>query len=167
VQQAQQRFEAEKTSQGERRTSQALGKSAEDLAFAFNDERRHLSPEQRTALRAARKYCREQRKEAALAYRAEGHSQAETAEKFGVGQGTIAKWIKENGNNIPNNKGNNPSVPLPASTPDLRIRIPKAEYDEIYDRAMDGEPLADRVVERQHPVQGTFHFCLCGGHLFL
>jgi DNA-binding XRE family transcriptional regulator len=72
---------------------------------------------------------------------AEGHSQAETAEKFGVTRQAVSLWETENGNDASKNSTCNPSVPLPESTPDLRIRIPKAEYDEIYDRAMDGDAL--------------------------
>ncbi len=54
--------------------------------------------------------------------KAEGHTQEQIAAKLGVAQGTVAKWL---GPIIP---GNN------ASTADNRVKVPKAEQAEIFER---------------------------------
>jgi ParB-like chromosome segregation protein Spo0J len=89
----------------------------------INLHRRHLSPEQTTAVRA-------QQRELAAKLRAQGKTQAEAAAILGVPRRTVDSW-EDGGRN--NAKHDN------ASPPDQRLAVPRAARPQIAARAAKGE----------------------------
>jgi len=97
-----------------------------NLGLALNVARRQLSNEQ---IEEAIKH----RREAAMAMRAEGATQEETAIAIGVHRRTVDDWESK-----ALSKDDNISSP-----PDNRVSIPKAEHKNIYERRQSGEKVKD------------------------
>jgi N6-adenosine-specific RNA methylase IME4/DNA-binding transcriptional regulator YiaG len=93
------------------------------LGLAINSARRQMSPEQIKELRKRQKVL-------ALALRRSGMTQAKVAGIVGVAQKTIDLWETTSISSATN----------ACSPPDLRISVPKAEYETIYSRYRAGEP---------------------------
>ena len=95
------------------------------LGVTINIARRQMSPEQIRELQKRLKQDREQQKKVALALRRASKSQEEAAAAVGVDQTTVAKW--EQGISDVN-------FHITYTPPDLRIKMPKKEYETIYER---------------------------------
>lgn len=87
------------------------------LAIGLNLKRRQLSPEQAELMR-------QKMKELVVTLRKQGKSQHEVAQIAGIPRGTIARW--EAGESD-------------MKVTDLRLSIPKSEYQGIFDRVEGGE----------------------------
>jgi site-specific DNA-methyltransferase (adenine-specific) len=96
-------------------------RSAFLLGLAINVSRRQMSPDQIKELR-------QRQKKIALELRKIGKSQEEVAAIVGVTQQTIDKW-----------EGGNITTGCNISTPDLRIKVAKADHQNIYRRVKSGE----------------------------
>jgi SAM-dependent methyltransferase len=94
------------------------------LAFSLNRDRRQLGPEQ----------LAEFRRRHALALRAVGRSQEEAGREVGVDQSTVARWEKGGERLCEVHNGSPP--------PDLRLRVPRADWPKILARVEAGEPTA-------------------------
>lgn len=110
----------------------------EDTAFTLgvllNVARRNMAPEQ---IREAGKHI----KKLALALRKADKSQSEVAELLKIPQQDISYWeVEEKGGISNTNTGK-------AYIPDLRVSVPKIEYERIYERAKAGEEQAQIAVD--------------------
>jgi len=102
------------------------------LGVTINIARRQMSPEQIRELQKRLRRDREQQKKVALALRQAGKSQEEAATAVGVTDRTIRNWEKGEGISIGN-------LPFTYTPPDLKIKVPKREYETIYERVEAGE----------------------------
>lgn len=102
------------------------------LGLALNIAKRNLSPEQ---LRELWDYLRARKtvqRLTAFKLRAQGKTQTETGALVGVPRQTLSDWER----NINNAEIGNAYIPEP---PDLRVSIPKSEYEKIYIKHIEGE----------------------------
>lgn len=104
---------------------------AYDLGIALNLHRRQLSPEQINEVRKRLAADKEKQKQAAMAMRRSGKTQAQVAAELGVDQATISRW--EDGKDISDMQAHIPN------TPDLRLKITTQQKDEIAERIESGE----------------------------
>lgn len=105
-------------------------KTALSLGITINIARRQMSPEQIKELQKNLKKDREIQKKVALALRKKGKSQEKVAAIVGVDQSIISDWEK----GIPIMDSHIGYNPL-----DLKVKIPKKEYEVIYQRVEAGE----------------------------
>lgn len=109
--------------------------SAFTLAVNLNIDRRQMSPEQIADARQKLRKDPVARHEYVVAKKAEGRTQAEIADELGVTDRTISNW--ERNPNISNRNFSDAKA-----APDLRVSIPKAVHETIYQRVQDGEAQA-------------------------
>jgi len=100
------------------------------LGVTINIARRQMSPEQIKELQKRLKKDMETPRKVALALRKKGKSQEEVAAMLGVDQSTISDWEK----GMPIMESHIGYNPL-----DLKVKVPKKEYEVIYQRVEAGE----------------------------
>lgn len=111
--------------------------SAFTLAVNLNIDRRQMSPEQIADARQKLRKDPVARHEYVVAKKAEGKTQAEIADALGVSRRTVGNWERGDFSD-----GNSAIANEPSASPDLRVSIPKAVHETIYQRVQDGEAQA-------------------------